>query len=207
MKLPQWWQDWSGETCVIVASGPTARDVPIEKARGLAHFIAINESWRLAPWAEILLGCDASFWDAKNGVPEYSGIKLCLERGPTTKNWGINFLPSKRPDDRIVLNEEIGKVGWGGNSGFNAFNLAIQFGCRKVILVGYDMRIDYGVHWHGKHAEGMGNPTRGNAERWRRAMDAAAKPVRDHGVMAINCSPISALQNYPKMTFEEALAA
>jgi hypothetical protein len=75
----------------------------------------------------------------------------------------------------------------------------------KIILVGYDMTIAHGVHWHGRH-EGLNNPTERNVDRWRRCIDATAEVIAALGIQCINVSPISALHNYPKMSLEEALA-
>lgn len=98
-----------------------------------------------------------------------------------------------------------GTLGWGGNSGFHALNLAVQFGVKRIALVGFDMRCDKGLHWHGSHEKGLNNPTPGNVERWRRVTDAAAPVLAALGVSVINCSPISALTAYPKMSLSEAM--
>jgi len=74
-----------------------------------------------------------------------------------------------------------------------------------MILVGFDMRLDQGVHWHGRHPRGLNNPAQANFEKWRKVLDAVAEPIKDMGVTVINCSPVSALTAYPKMTFAEAL--
>jgi hypothetical protein len=79
------------------------------------------------------------------------------------------------------------------------------FGCTKIILVGYDMQISGGMHWHGRHDKPLNNPTPENVERWRRVMDEAAESLDVLGVKIINCSPASALTNYRKMSFESAL--
>lgn len=100
---------------------------------------------------------------------------------------------------------EAGIIGWGGNGGFQALNLAAQFLPAKVVLVGYDMRIDLGMHWHGPHPNGQNNPMAKNIERWRRAIDGASETFAALGIPVINCSKVSALRNYPRMTFEEAL--
>lgn len=101
---------------------------------------------------------------------------------------------------------EFGTIGWGGNGGFHALNLAVQFGVKKIILIGYDMRLDLGVHWHGPHPEKMGNPTDGNVARWRRVIDEAALTLEGLEIEVVNCSEISALKSYPKMNLERALA-
>lgn len=203
---PEWWPWWRGETCVVVASGPSAQGVPIELAKGEARFIAVNDSWKLAPWADWLHACDFNWWKQNDGCPEFTGIKTCVDRRITSREeWGARHVQCRKHDDRPILNKFC-EVGWGGNSGFHAMQLAAQCGCSKVILVGFDMSIRHGLHWHGAHPAGMNNPTGGNVERWRRAVDAAASQFKAAGVTVVNCSAVSALKNYPKMTFAEALA-
>lgn len=97
-----------------------------------------------------------------------------------------------------------GIIGWGGNSGFHALNLVAQFAAAKIILVGYDMRLDKGLHWHAKH-EGN-NPLQKNVDRWRKSIDNASVVFDALGVPVINASPISTLLAYPKMSLQEALA-
>lgn len=202
---PDWWPSWEGETVVIVASGPSAKDAPIDLARSRAKVIAINTSWQLAPWADILFACDLTWWDRAHGCPEFRGLKLTIDK-TAAKRFGLGYVHCQKPDDRLFI-EPKNTVGWGGNSGFHCLNLAVQFGCSKIILVGYDMTIRHGLHWHGAHPKGMNNPKSGNVERWRRAIDAAARVIEPLGIKVINCSPVSALQNYPKLTLEEALVA
>lgn len=109
-----------------------------------------------------------------------------------------------RERDSVLLMEP-GTIGWGGNSGFHALNLAVQFRASKIILVGYDMRIDMGLHWHGSHPRSLNNPLAKNIDRWRRAVDGAAPILYALGIKTVNVSPISTLQAYPKMSLTEAL--
>lgn len=200
---PDWWPSWEGETVVIVASGPSAKDVPLEAARGKAKVITINSSWRLAPWSDILFACDYRWWERSEGWQAFEGMKLCIEKRACDK-WGLGYVHCHKPDDRIQL-EPKGTVGWGGNSGFHCLNLAIQMQVKRVLLVGYDMRIDHGLHWHGAHGNGMHNPKAVNVVRWRNCVDGAAKVAEQQGIEVINCSPISTLTRYRKMEFEDAL--
>ncbi|WP_353474792.1 hypothetical protein PVT71_14580 [Salipiger sp. H15] len=116
----------------------------------------------------------------------------------------MQHLRTNREGDRLGLIER-GSVGWAGNSGFHMLNLAVQMQPRRVALVGFDMRVDHGLHWHGSHPEGLSNPTAANTDRWRRCTDAVAEPIAAMGVEVVNCSPISALRNYRFADLEEAL--
>tara|TARA_R100001244_G_scaffold47793_2_gene42607 strand:- start:2216 stop:2557 length:342 start_codon:yes stop_codon:yes gene_type:complete len=110
-----------------------------------------------------------------------------------------------RGKDKILVGRA-GVLGWGGNSGFHALNLAVQFGADRIVLVGYDMRVDRGTHWHGQHPQGMNNPSEKNVVRWRNAVDDAAPMLAGLGIEVLNASPISALTAYPKVSFEDVFA-
>lgn len=94
----------------------------------------------------------------------------------------------------------------GGNSGFQAFNLAVQFGAKRIALVGFDMRCDLGVHWHGRHPGHMNNPRESNFQKWRAGFSESAPIAASLGVTVANCSPVSTLTAFPIMSLEEALA-
>lgn len=204
--MPAWWQDWEGETALLVASGPSAKDIPLELARGRVKAIAVNNSWELCPWADILYATDGAWWRAnKDAAARFQGLRLTSD-GRAAEELGLAWCKCRKPDDRILLDKP-GEIGWGGNSGFHAINLAIQFGARRLLLVGYDMTLKYGIHWHGEHDQALHNPNEKNVDRWRRAVDGAATVAKMVGVDIVNCSPISALQQYRKSTLEEELAA
>jgi len=204
MSRPAFLPDWSGETVVIVASGPSAASAPVSLARGLARVIAVNESWRLAPWADALWGCDVDWWDHAGGAPEFAGLKFTVD-ARAAEHWpDLRLVPVRRPHYAIVQ-EPIGTVGWGGNGGFQAVNFAAHAGARRILLVGFDMSIRGGLHWHGPHPGAMANPRAGNVGVWRRTLDGAAAALAAMGVEVVNCSEASTLRAYPKAPLEAAL--
>ncbi len=172
--------------------------------------MAINESWQLCPWADVLYGCDPTWWNLRLGVREFAGLKISRERDNKDLAWpaladDIHKIKIERYCDRL-LRDEIGKIGSGGNSGFQSLNLAVQFGAKRILLIGYDMRVDRGEHWHPRHPMPLSNPhPNDNIPRWRKAIDGAAGVLAALGIRTINCSLESALTAYPKMTVEAAL--
>ena len=112
-------------------------------------------------------------------------------------------------NDKLEL-EKPGNLGAGGNSGFQAINLAIQFGATRIMLIGVDCGtqgdISRSPHWHGRHPSPLSNPLQSNFNRWKKAIDGIAGQVKNIGVDMVNCSPVSTLTAYPKMTIDEALA-
>lgn len=117
---------------------------------------------------------------------------------------GLRQVGIARGRDEILVNEP-GILGDGGNSGFQAINVAVQCGATRLILVGFDMRLDLGIHWHGKHGRGLNNPTERNLAKWRGVIDGCAPRLAELGVSVVNASAISALEAYPKIPIEEAI--
>lgn len=134
----------------------------------------------------------------------FKGLKIGQDP-ITIKHWPQILKATIVRDHDRMLFEEVGVVGWGGNSGFHAVNLAAQFGAKKILLVGIDFTVAYGRHWFGSHAYRQNSPSKHNVKRWQKVMDASAQVLAGRGIRVINCSPISTLQAYEKMTFEEAL--
>lgn len=196
--------DWSGETVLIVATGPSVANTPFERAKGKVKTIVVKDAWKLCPWAEILYACDHHWWYTHKGVPKFEGLRLAYEER-TVEEWaGLAFLKVNilRRHENLIF-EKIGHIAWGGNSGFHAFNLAVQFGASKIILAGFDMRVDKGRHFFGNHSYASERPSKANVDAWAKIMDRQAMVLKERNVEVINCSLESAIQSYPKIAFEE----
>lgn len=154
----------------------------------------------------MLYGCDGTWWKACNGVPQFKGIKLTQDGIAAATYAGLHKVNVLAPECNDLLIDEPGTIGAGGNSGFQAFNLAVQFGAKRIVLVGFDMRTDHGVHWHGPHGRGLNNPKAHNLMRWRRAFEASAAGIAAAGVDVINASPVSTLTSFRHLSFEEVFA-
>ncbi len=200
------WPDWSGETTVIVGTGPSAAVVPLDIAKGKAKVFVIKSGWELAPWADALYGLDKGWWIANRGVPKFTGLKF--SPSPTAcKVYGITQITLKPRAE--ILTEKTGIIGCGlrtggGHSGFQAINLAIQFGAKKIVLVGFDMTLANGTHWK-PNDRGVAKPEAGRTESWRAALDGCADQFKALGVELLNTSETSALRSFEKVTLERAL--
>lgn len=199
------WPNWQGETVVVVATGPSVSDVPLEIGKGRAKFLAVKDAWKLCPWADVLYACDHHWWEAHKGVVPFEGLRLAFDRRTIEKWGGMPFRKVEIVKHKVdFLFDEVGRIGWGGNSGFHAINLAAQFGALKIILVGFDLTIMNGRHFFGDHPY-QGGPSEPNCKRWAEVIDRAAYALEDRGIDVINCSPVSTLKAFPIMSFEEAL--
>lgn len=96
-------------------------------------------------------------------------------------------------------------IHWGGNSGFQAINLAYLFGAARIVLLGFDMQCgDDGLsHWFGDHPteQGFMNPKKFNA--WIKHLEILGRDLADQGVTVINATRRSALECFPQMPIEQ----
>jgi hypothetical protein len=203
-----WFPNWTGQTCVVVAGGPSAKDAPLDLVKDRARCVVINEGYRLAPWADALYAADAGWWERKKGCREFRGLRVSQSDQAAKMYRGIRQVNLirvgqivRKPKGTIGAGSD--NRGTGANSGFQALNLAFQFGVSRLVMVGFDMTVAHGVHWHGRHTGN--NPTETGIARWRAVLDRQAAYFAAVGVEIINASPFSALVNYPKMTLEQAL--
>lgn len=93
----------------------------------------------------------------------------------------------------------------GGNSGFQAVRLASDFGCARIVLLGYDMQFQGGRrHWHEDHDERkkVGNPLESSLKKWRSRLEAfESKTDAD----IVNATRSTALRTFPRISLAEAL--
>lgn len=179
--------DWGGQTAIVVGSGPSAATTPLELARGRARVIAVNESWRLVPWADVLYATDGIWWTERKGVPEFKGQRVTASPY-AVKQFGIElFAPA------------------GATSGLRAIYLAEKNKANPILLVGFEMHTGNGVHWHEPHGGRLRNPGKPEMNVWRMDMDLAARKLAARGTKVINCTPSSALKCFLSAPFVEAI--
>jgi len=93
-------------------------------------------------------------------------------------------------------------VAWNGCSGSSAINFAYHLGARRVVLLGFDMRrVDGKTNWHNDHPSPDKNPY----ARFLQHYPRIAKDAEGLGLEIVNCTPGSAIDQFPIMTLEEYL--
>lgn len=213
-EAPPGWNglDWEGATVVILASGPSltteqceAVRVWREAARG-RFVIAINTTFRRAPFADIVYACDGAYWRAmENGVRYVDEIaetfpksQLWTQDRQAAQEFGLRYVASvKLPG----LSRDPARINQGNNSGFQCINIAYHAGARRIILLGFDCKPG---HWHKPHPSPLSNSL--PLERWKREFRALAADLKSEGVVVVNCSPGSALKAFPSMPLADALS-
>jgi hypothetical protein len=94
----------------------------------------------------------------------------------------------------------------GFNSGYQAINLAVHLGASRIVLLGYDMRVDQKRrsrdHFFGQHPDHTVPPVAACLT----AFKTLVKPLAEVGVEIVNCTSGSALVSFPMRPLAEVFA-
>jgi hypothetical protein len=189
----------AGGLAICLGGGPSLTAEDVSACQGHGVVIAINDAYKLAPWADVLYAADATWWGWHRGVPDFVGLKYSLQAAAAkwpgveilknTGQTGIDFAPTG--------------LRTGRNSGYQAINLAIHLGATTIALLGYDMQATGGrQHWFGDHPNRSQSPYGTFREMFASMMD----PLAGAGVHVINCSRETALTCFPREPLEALLA-
>lgn len=184
----------------ILAGGPSLTQADVDACRGRARVIAIKNAIQLAPWADVLYACDAKWWKAWPETASFAGPKYGLERVR-----GREDVTVLRQAGKDGLSEDRAALATGQNSGYQAINLAVHFGAKKIVLLGFDMKPspDGAFRWHGAHRYGNTAPPFAQfLPRFKSLVD----PLQRMGVSVVNCSRVTVLDVFPQMSIDEALS-
>ena len=168
--------------------------------RGRAPVVAVSDTYRLAPWADVLYSCQWQWWDAHQGVPGFAGLKYALEW--QAGRWpGVQVLENTGTSG---LEREPTGIRTGYLSGYQAINVAVHLGAKRIVLLGYDMQADgKRGHFFGEHPPGL-----------RRTHDFTVMlpffaeliaPLTALGIEVINCTRRSALKCFPRQPLAAVL--
>lgn len=169
--------------------------------------MVVNCAWRLAPWADVLYACDGKWWRSaevgygQSALRKFHGLKITNDE-PFSQEFDVRHIKIQH-ESRFIM--EPGVIGNGLNGGFQALNLALHFGARRIMLLGYDMHADNGLHFHKDHPQKMGNPQPATFRRYMGSFNDAMASLKEAGAEVVNCTPGSAMNLFPKMTTREAL--
>ena len=179
----------------------------LEAVQGRYPVIVVNDTWRLATWADVLYACDHKWWRKHGGVPEFAGLKITISNSqPYTDEWPAVKIVENTGTEGLGLS--LHGVRTGRNSGYQAINLAVHFGARRIVLLGYDMKAapDGRTHWFGDHADWPTAPAI-FANTFLPHFDKLAVELGKAGVEVLNASRETALETFKRVKLEEILSA
>lgn len=188
---------FKGMTVACIATGPslTPEQVEAVRAAGIPALVC-NDSYLIAPFADVCYFADQKFWNWKKDTPEwlaFKGQKCTIQSSAfQVKDPDVHVLKNSGHEG---LSTDPGGVMTGSHSGYQLVNIATLSGAKRVLLLGYDcQRVKGKKHWFGEHPDSTEPPYTAIRTRYN-PMAAAAKAM---GVEIINCTPGSAIDAFPK---------
>lgn len=189
---------WDGEPVVCIGGGPSLTAEQVNYCKGKARVIAVNDAYRLAPWADLLYACDARWWKWHPQALEFQGLKVTHSEEAAAQ---FGLLCIKGDKEGQGLSTDPTKIHTGRNGGYQAINIASLAGGKPILLIGYDMRlVDNKKHWFGEHPR----PLQTDYKKWLPGFKTIAE---QNLVEIINCTPNSALTCFRAGTLQEILGA
>lgn len=215
-RVPKAWVD---KTCVILAGGPSLRGqdlLPIRR-HPEAKVIAINDSWRLWPRADVFYFADETWWQDQMDRNLLSMDRAVHFRDLAHKGFWVKGGEGFETHPQVRQLRFSGQVGFdpdpaflrsGSNSGYQAIHLACHFGVRRIILLGYDMTCaGERTHWHDEPrlaAAGFRSVLR---HEFLPLFEHLVSPLLERGIEVINATPDSALALWPHLSLGDALTS
>ncbi|RWN11766.1 hypothetical protein [Mesorhizobium sp.] len=198
-------REWEGETAFVLAGGASVKDLDLSPLKG-RRVIAINSAVLAWPDADILFFADARWWsDPPHGwkadIGSFKGRVVTTSGGGPQ---GVTRLMKVDPSNGIALNPA--QLALARTSVTGAINLTVHLGCRRDVLLGVDGKNGDGGR---RHHHGAAYPwpfVKGSFDLHQAEFQAVAPSIARAGVDVVNANPDSAIDVWPKMRFEEAIA-
>jgi hypothetical protein len=186
---------YPGETFFLLAGGPSLTDFDPNVLTGHGRIIAINDWYLRCPFADILYFGDALWWTKhrERVLAKFEGMIVSMN----VSEDGVHRI---RHGGLHGLSLDPTALAHGGNSGFQAINLAFHLGASRIVLLGYDMQ---GGHCYAQSsipAQRPRTPESSDAQKrndWTPRFASLVEPLASRGVSIVNCNPNSLIRCFP----------
>lgn len=140
---------WPGATVFILGGGPSLSQVDLAPLQH-EHVIGVNDAFKLGAWVDICWwgDCRWGIWNLDE-LLKYQGLNVSCTRCNCQHPKTLQV--RRKEGSGISMNPE--EVFWNKSSGASAINLAYHLGASKVVLLGFDMKVnERNEHnWHQNH--------------------------------------------------------
>lgn len=200
---------WRGQSIFVLGGGPSVADVDLSSLVN-KRVIGVNNAYLFGPRiCDVLFFGDSKWWDAHRQKLASSYPNMVLTSAPDCENQPkepYHFVP------RTPIGFHIDSLGWNGNSGASAINLALLMGMGtpapdfRIYLIGFDMKLNASGknNWH---VNTLNEPQQFVCDRHAEAITAAAPMVKRYWPDAriVNLNMDSALDCFQKQPWQEVL--
>jgi hypothetical protein len=143
---------WKDEDVLIIGGGPSIKDLPWNLLWP-EHTIGCNTAFTLGiESCEICVFGDMAWWKVfKDDLEKYEGMVFTNILEFHTECNHFKCPPWVWTMERRVNGLHRDALGWNGNTGSVAINLALIAGAKNIYLLGFDMkRINNKPNWHDR---------------------------------------------------------
>jgi hypothetical protein len=196
-------RDWIGETCILVASGPSTERVDLSLIRGL-RTIAVAHGYRAVPHADVLVVGGVAFYRNNDLRDFHGGLIVAAQEGGKIDATDPRLVRMIRGGP-LGLSDDPRELCGSESSVMLAVNYAVHRGIRRIVLLGCDGRpSDDGRRRVGVRERDTRN-ARDRYQQQEAAMASQLEPLAELGIRIVNASPGTAMTIYPTATMEDAL--
>jgi hypothetical protein len=218
---------WDGDECFIIGGGSSLLrqfDVPEELIHQVYYkkadpsvyspyleplhnkkIIAVNMACKLGNWVDVLFFGDQGLWTRFHAdLYAFKGLRVSCANKLERRAHCVKLL-LRNPAKRTGITFEPNKVSWNQNSGAAAINLAVHFGVKRIVLLGFDMKLDEKTnqHWH-KYYSGHPKTVKHTFNTHLRGFPVIAEDLKGK-VEVVNTSMESAINCFPKVNIKDIL--
>jgi hypothetical protein len=197
---------------VLAGTSPPSVYSPYMSALHDKHVIGINVAYLIGDWIDMVFFGDSGFYlTHRTRLAQFPGLKVTCHNGANRESW-VKFLGRDGRKPRGI-STAANLVSWNGNSGASAISVAAWAGAKRIILLGFDMRLngDNRQHWHDLYGRGVINVKDERKrrklpfDRHLRGFEDIARDAQAWGIEIINASPESAITYFRKANVKDIL--
>jgi hypothetical protein len=223
---------WQGGDVWIIGGGPSvikqfnipdkiAQDVvkgisqpsvysPYMEAIHNKHVIGINVAYLIGTWVDmVFFGDDGFFKKHLVNLSKFPGLKVSCSPEVEGFDW-VKYVQKDKKHSRGI-SSDMRMVSWNRNSGAAAISVAAHTGAKRIILLGFDMKLDETSkqHWHNLYGKGEIKDARKIKNLpfaiHLRSFPAIVQDAKRMGIEIINASPTSAIKEFRKVAVKDLL--
>jgi len=198
---------------VLSKSSPPSAYSPYLAPIHNKHVIGINAAFLIGDWIDMVFFGDKAWWLAnRERLAEFPGLKVsCHPKFGSAEfiTERIKYLARDKQHVKGISSNPCA-VSWNSNSGAAAISVAANAGAKRVILLGFDMKLgeDSRQHWHALYGSAERKETEPRKlpfHRHLRCFPEVAKDAKRRGIEILNASPESVIECFRKITVKELL--
>lgn len=191
---------WNG-TVFVLGGGPSLKEMDLSSIHD-QPVIGVNDAFKLGHWVDVIWFGDSRWYNWNKYYLNYHpGIVFGCP--PTSK-----IFPKVIQVDRkegFGLTSVRHQVVWNKSSGASAINLALHLGAKRVVLLGFDMKVVDGQHnWHNNHKHFPN--TNIYEKRFLPPFEKIASDAKGLKLEILNATPGSALTLFPMVNLADVIS-